>query len=192
MQGCGSLKLNIFMGIKAIKEKYKIEHLVQKTEKGICIGSSYHHDIIVINMKGQIVTKYKDRKYNDGWSTNEDLKRYQEEMIIDEENGELKKLIDLKDEFGVLFPIFTVDDGVLIETFCEKYGYPNTTIEGFLIYENTFFKTREEAIECGIRDYKGWIKMLEERKKELEEEIFKKDEKIKVIQKRLVDLESLM
>lgn len=180
------------MGIKAIKEKYKIEHLVQKTEKGICIGSSCHHDIIVINMEGQIVTKYKNRKYNDGWSTNEDLKRYQEEMIIDEENGELKKLIDLKDGFGVLFPIFTVDDGVLIETFCEKYDYPNTTIEGFLIYENTFFKTREEAIEYALRDCQGWIKMLEKRKIELEEEIFKKDEKIKTIQKRLVNLKSLM
>jgi hypothetical protein len=180
------------MGIKAIKEKYKIEHLVQKTEKGICIGSSLYHDIIVINMEGKIVTKYKNRHYNDGWSTNEDLKRYQEEMIIDEENGELKKLIDLKDEFGVLLPIFTVEDGVLIETFCEKYDYPNTTIEGFLIYDNTFFKTREEAIEYGLRDCKQWIKMLEERKIELQEEILKKDEKIKAIQKRLVDLESLM
>lgn len=192
MQGCGSLKLNILMGIKAIKQKYKIEHIVQKRDNAICIGSGYIHDCIVVSFDGKIIKKYKNGIYNDGWSTNEDLKRYQEEMIIDEENGELKRIIDLKDEFEVLLPIFTVDDGVLIETFCEKYDYPNTTIEGDLIYENTFFKTREEAIEYGLRDCKGYIQMLEERKQELEEEIFKKDEKIKVFRKRLVDLESLM
>jgi len=180
------------MGIKTIKEKYKIEHIVQKRDNAICIGSGYIHDCIVVSFDGKITKKYKNGIYNDGWSTNEDLKRYQEKMIIDEENGELKKLIDLKDEFEVLLPIFTVDDGVLIETFCEKYDYPNTTIEGDLIYENTFFKTREEAIEYGLRDCQGWIKMLEERKIELEEEIFKKDEKIKLMQKRLVDLKSLM
>lgn len=179
------------MGIKAIRKKYKIEHIVQNIDNAICIGSGYVHDIIVISYDGKIIKKYKNGVYNDGWSTNENLKRYQEEMIIDEENGELKKLIDLKDDFDVLLPIFTVEDGVLIETFCEKYDYPNTTIEGYLIYENTFFKTREEAIDYGIRDCKSFIKMLEGRKKELEEEISKKDEIINVFQKRLDDLKTL-
>jgi hypothetical protein len=179
------------MGIKAIREKYKIEHLVQNRDNVICIGSGYIHDIIVISFDGKIIKKYKNGVYNDGWSTNENLKRYQEEMIIDEENGELKKLIDLKDDFKVLLPIFTVDDGVLIETFCEKYDFPNTTIEGYLIYENTFFKTREEAIDYGLRDCKSYIKILEEGKQELEEEISKKNERINMFQKRLVDLETL-
>lgn len=179
------------MGIKAIKEKYKIEHIVQKRDNAICIGSGYIHDCIVVSFDGKITKKYKNGIYNDGWSTNEDLKRYQEEMIIDEENGELKKLIDLKDEFKVLLPIFTVDDGILIETFCEKYDYPNTTIDGTLIYENTFFKTREEAIEHGLRDCKGFIKMLENRKKELEKEILEKDEKINALKKQIVVLETI-
>src|SRR3990167_8816719 len=98
------------MGVKAIKEKYKIGHIVQKCNDKICIGSPYINNIIEINLYGKIIKKYKDGKYEDGWNTNEDLKRYQEEMIIDEKSGELKKLIESKDEVGVLFPIFTVDD----------------------------------------------------------------------------------
>lgn len=75
------------MGIKKLKEKYKIEHTVCRTEKGICIGSPYIHDIIVISNEGKFLKKYKDGKYDDGWSTNEKLKRYQEEMLSDESTG---------------------------------------------------------------------------------------------------------
>lgn len=178
------------MGIKSLKEKYKIEHIVQKVDNKICIGSGYVHDIIVIDFNGKIIKKYKDGIYNDGWSTNEDLRRYQEAIILDEENGELKKVIDCKDVLFDLKPIFTVENGKLIETFCEEYEYPNTTIEGFLIYENTFFKTKKEAIDYGLRDCNGWITMLEERKIELEEEIFKKQQKIEEFRENIVALEA--
>jgi len=36
------------MGWKNIKEHYRINHYVQVTEQGICIGSPYIHNIIVI------------------------------------------------------------------------------------------------------------------------------------------------
>lgn len=179
------------MGIKRLKEKYKIEHLVQKTEKGICIGSPYYHDIIVLNNEGKFVTMYKNRNYNDGWSTNEDLKRYQEEMIIDSENGVLKQIIDEKDDFNNLQPIFTIHDGKLIETFCEKYGYPNLTIEGEMMYENTFFKNKEEAIKYGLNECNGWIEMLEKRIEELKSDISEKQNRINHFKNCLVELKTV-
>ena len=114
---------------------------------------------------------HKDRKYNDGWNTNEDLKRYQEEMIIDSENGILKQIIQEPDDYEQLLPVFTIKDGKLVETFCEEYGYPNLTIEGELMYENTFFKNKIDAIKYGINECNGWIEMLEERKRETQKEL---------------------
>ena len=168
---------NKIMGIKKLKEKYRIDHTVCRTEKGICIGSDYIHDIIVINDEGKFLKKYKNENYNDGWSTNEKLKRYQEEMLADEATGDLKKLIEEPDVYGELFPVFTIKKGKLVETSCEKYGWPNLTVEGELMYENTFFKTKAKVVKYGIGECKGWIKMLDERKQELEKEVQEKQDK---------------
>jgi len=176
------------MGLKKLKEKYKIEHLVQRTDKGICIGSSLYHDIIILNADGTFAKMYKNRKYNDGWNTNQDLVRYQEEMIPDSESGLLEQIINSPDDYCSLLPVFTIHDGELIETFCEQYGYPNLTVDGELMYENTFFQNKDEAIKYGIDECNGWIKMLEERKIELQDEVQHKENKIQYFKNRLSEL----
>lgn len=142
------------MGTKAIKEKYKIGHIVQREGDIIWIGSPYIHDIIGINLDGKLTKMYKDRKYNDGWNTNEDLKRYQEEMIIDQESGELKRLVNLSDNINVdsLITVFTHKGGKIVKKYCEVYGWPNITIDGELMYENTFFRTYNEAYKSLLLD----------------------------------------
>ena len=89
--------------------------------------------------------KYKDGNYDDGWNTNEDLKRYHEEMIADQKTGELKRLVNCKDEFENNLPVFTSKRGRVIKKYCETYGWPNVTNDGELMYENTFFETYKEA-----------------------------------------------
>lgn len=140
------------MGIKALKNKYKIEHIVTKQDNHILIGSPYIRDIIKINMEGEIVIKYKNRKYDDGWNTNEDLKRYQEEMIADQESGELRRIVNLQDIFTNLKPVFTSKGGEIIETQCEAYGWPNTDIKGNLMYDNTYHKTYAEAYKYLLKE----------------------------------------
>ena len=63
------------MGWKRLKEHYRIEHMVQITEAGICIGSPYIHDIIVVGMDGKIL------KRHDGNAGS--LGRYQTEIDAD-------------------------------------------------------------------------------------------------------------
>lgn len=133
------------MGTKVIKEKYNIKHIVQREGDIIWIGSPYVHNIIGINLDGKITKMYKNRNYSDGWSTNEDLKRYQEEMLIDQENGELKRLVNLSDNINNLTTVFTYKGGKVVKKYCEVYGWPNTTIDGELMYDNTFFRTYKEA-----------------------------------------------
>ena len=42
------------MGWKNIKEHYRIGHAVQVTDAGICIGSPYIHNIIIIGVDGTL------------------------------------------------------------------------------------------------------------------------------------------
>ena len=158
------------MGAKAIKEKYRIKHIVQKTGNVIWIGSSMASEIIGINQKGEIIKFYKNRNYNDGWSTNNDLRRYQEEMIIDQKSGELKKLVQSIDQYTDLLPVFTIGKGKVIKKSCVKYGWPNICTDGELQYNNTFFKTYDKAYQYLLNDSKSGVKMrfrsLKERVKE--------------------------
>jgi hypothetical protein len=143
------------MGYRKIKTHYDIKHIVAIYDKKafggrcICIGSYLCHDIIVINISSaKVVKHYTERSY----SANEDLARYDEALKIDEENGTLRKLIDEPDVFTASIPVFTTNNGFVIREFCEEYGWPNATHAGNIMHENTYFRTREMAYECLLKE----------------------------------------
>lgn len=127
------------MGWKNVKLAYRIEHLVCVRDKGICIGSPYIHDIIVIGMDGVLKKRYG------GNGENLALRRYQREM--DDDPEELKKFVLSPDEFHKSITVYTFDDGVLIEKLCEKIGWPNITHDGMMMYDDKFFTNKADAIE---------------------------------------------
>jgi hypothetical protein len=132
------------MGWKNIKTRFNIEHIVQIRDNRICIGSPYIGEIISISFDGKLLKQYKDH-------SNDDLARYNSELIEAEKTGELKKLIDLQDTFKDLKIIYTFEKGRVITKYCEEYNWPNVCTDGYLIYENTFFKDRKEAVkECRL------------------------------------------
>jgi len=45
------------MGWKNVKEHYRIGHSVQVTEQGVCIGSPYVHNLIVVGLDGRFVKR---------------------------------------------------------------------------------------------------------------------------------------
>lgn len=147
------------MGYKLLRDTYKIEHIVQvldKKEYGgrvICIGSPYVHDLIVINMEGEIV------KRNDGMNNN-DLRRYMQEFDADPEK--LKRIVQTTDAFDAdkNKTVYIYDSYYCrIRTeVCQEYGYPNTTNTGELMYYNTSFKNYKDALNYALRDteYNGY------------------------------------
>lgn len=135
------------MGWKNVKEHYDIKHIVQvgvRREYGdgpcIMIGSPFISDIIVIRVSdGKILKPYNDR-------SSLVLKTLQQRLDEDEKNGVLKALIDSEDTFGRLLPVYCIDDGRnIVKMWCERYGYPNVTTEGMLMYENTFYSQLRAA-----------------------------------------------
>ncbi len=119
------------MGWKAVRDHYRIKHNVQVVEgKGICIGSPYVHDIIVISLdRGEITRVWND----DGRG---ELGRYVAEMRADP--FKLAELVAAEDVFEKSIPVYTYEGGDIIEKRCEELGYPNVTHDGCMQYENTF------------------------------------------------------
>ncbi|MBU9200310.1 hypothetical protein KTD31_02950 [Burkholderia multivorans] len=150
------------MGWKAVKDHYRIGHHVQVNEKGICIGSGYIHDIIVVSLAGEIVKPY-------GRESNEDLARYEAEMRADP--AKLRALVAQADVFGDTMPVYTFDGARIIEKRCEVFGYPHATTDGDCMYENRFFRTRDEAIRAALQSahsgVAGWGQAVEEARRRL-------------------------
>lgn len=137
------------MGWKNVKEHYRVKHLVQVTDAGICIGSGYVPDLIVISPTGELVKRYEG-------GSNEDLTRYQVEMNVD-----LPKLVELilaPDRFDNAIRVYTYEGAAIVEKFCEETGWPNVTYDGCIMHDNTYSVDRAEAVawarasaESGVR-----------------------------------------
>ncbi|AHE56053.1 hypothetical protein [Sphingomonas sanxanigenens] len=157
------------MGWKAIKDHYRIRHFVQLVPgEGVCIGSGFTHDIIVINHMGGVEKPYRPER---GWSVNEDLARYQAEF--DADPAKLKELLDQPDTFERSITVYTYDGAAIIECACEKLEWPNVTHDGRMMYENTFSTDRAEVVRWAIRNARArveaWTDNLDERVRHLQE-----------------------
>lgn len=142
------------MGWKSVKEHYKIEHFVCMDGLHICIGSGYIHDIIRIALSGEIVKRYT--------GSVADLNRYMREM--DADPIMLKKLVEQVDAFDVSVPVFTYDsESNVVELQAEKIGYPNVTHDGRMMYDNTYFATREKAEVAALSNAQSVIGHLNSR-----------------------------
>jgi hypothetical protein len=138
------------MGWKSIKEHYRVGHSVQVTEQGICIGSPYIHDLIVIGLDGTI------KKHSE--SGNEDLVRYMREFRADPEK--LKSLAQAEDIFERSISVYTYDMGTIIEKQCEEPGWPNTTHDGEMMYSNTYSTDRAQVAKWAKQDLEAGIRLL--------------------------------
>ena len=150
------------MGFKSVKEHYQIGHTVHVTSEGICIGSPYIPNLIIIGLDGTL------KKREDG-RHNEDLARYMAEF--DADPAKLKELIAQPDTFTKSLPVFTWEGGEIIEAKCEEYGWPKTTHEGQMMYENTFFKSKAQAVKAAKSDASVGVKWRRESIAEAEQKI---------------------
>jgi hypothetical protein len=90
------------------------------------------------------------------------------------DNGQIKDIIEGNDEIENPIPVFTYDDeGNIIVTHTDVFGYPNKTFDGECMYENTHFRTKQEAVEKAIKEYNSAIECYDNMLKEAEEKVKK-------------------
>ncbi|MBF5091955.1 hypothetical protein F1640_18545 [Novosphingobium sp. NBM11] len=146
------------MGWKAIKDHYRIGHMVHVRDGLICIGSPFIPDIITLNPFGQFVKRYDPGR---GWPQNDDLARYMAEIEADPEK--CRELAQAEDVFATTIPVYTYDENSIIECACEELGYPNVTHDGRLMYDNTFSPDRAEVVRWAVRSARGRVSIYAER-----------------------------
>lgn len=166
------------MGWKTFKEKFKIGHNVKINDQGLCIGSGYVSDLVVVNLKTGVVTEN---------STFRGFLKEEYPQLLNATAEEILEVLSQKDQFSNSFPVYTWDGAIIIEEKAEAYGWPNVTHSGKIMHDNTYFKTREEAVAKAKSDndyaVKEWTKIVaeaernvEEKRKELDQ--VKKDKEI--------------
>lgn len=161
------------MGLKALKEHFRIGHIIARYKgEGICIGSSYIHKLIHVAETGEV--KWDSAL---GPCSDENLSRYMAEMSASPET--VKRLLAEPDVFSASLPVYTFKDGQVVEEFCEKRGWPNLTHSGELMSLNTHFATPAEAaaeaksdLSAGIRNVTEHIQECEAKLKERRERLF--------------------
>lgn len=130
------------MGWKTIKDHYGIKHTVQVCHvdgKGdcICIGSPFISDLITISLDGCVLAR--------SVSLPPVLEDVYARMVTDRKTGLLQSLVSKRDTFVAWWPVYSPENGMVVEDFCEQYGYPNITHSGDLMFDNKHFKTVKEA-----------------------------------------------
>lgn len=139
----------------------------------IAIGSPLCHDLISVN-KETLKVKYALDTFGKG---RECLEGKDELLFIWDRlheliaSGQIRDIISGKDEIENPLPVFTVEDGELVESVTDKYGWPNTDDDGVCMYENTHFPTAKEAIEQGIVEYNAGKKFAIKRVQEIERDL---------------------
>lgn len=172
------------MGWKAVRDHYRIEHTVQVTSEGICIGSPYIHNIIVISLdRGEVIKRYDPGR---GWSRNESLDHYQAEM--DAAPFILAALVAAEDAFERSIPVYTYEGGEIVEKRCEELGWPNVTHDGRMQFENTYSPDPGLVRIWAVDDAKAGIAWMQEAVEEAERNLA---DKMARLAKRKADLKQL-
>lgn len=144
------------MGVKAVKEHYRIGHIVHMADGLLCIGSPYSSVILSIGVSGEAAGKWQS---NPDSLSNDDLKRYREE--ISQDIDLFLSVFHTEDQFNASFPVYTVNlKGELETHYCEERGWPNTTHDGILMFDNLFYPTKEKAFKYEKSSLIGIVNQL--------------------------------
>lgn len=151
------------MGWKALKEAFGIDgHIVCVTEKGICIGSGYVHDLATIDAKtGRVI---ENSAFNN-------FLRQHYPSLNEASPEQVLALIQAEDTFNASIPVYTYLDGQIIEKHCEELGWPNVTHDGEPMYQNTYSPDRNKVIAWAKRNAALEIKGNQDHIKRLQEQL---------------------
>ena len=167
-------------------------YAISNHEDYIAVGSPLCHDLISVDKKTFNI-KYALDTFHKG---REAIRSAELEFIWDKlhelvETGEIHDIINGKDIIENPLPVFTVNNGLLIESVTDKYGWPNTDDNGICMYDNTHFPTKKEAIEYGIKEYTAGAENVKERIQEIEKDLSKAKQRLETYTQRVEYLQGL-
>jgi len=143
-------------------------YMIHFCDDKICIGSLYVSKLITVDAKTMeikfaLAPSYVRNHRDSVCDGNSELVFIWDKLCELISTGELKDIIIFNDPTENMFPVYSVKDGMLIEQFTDKIEYGNTTHDGELIYENSHYANKVEAVERGIMHLRGMHDMYSAR-----------------------------
>lgn len=140
------------MGVKNLKEHFNIKHIVHRVGDKICIGLANCSALITID-KDFEVTCSRVVGGSGVWTDIYEALVEHSKSGKDTGISDLQRLIESDDQFtrGFMYSVWYERRGRIYKSFCEEEGWPNTTITGELMYENTHFKTRKACLAYHVK-----------------------------------------
>ena len=178
------------MKSRLLKELLKTQYIIADYDSYIGIGSPRCHNLISID-KTTFKLKYA-LDYNNTDTINKnspmfDIWNKLEELIS---NNTMIDIINGNDELDIKLPVFYMNtEGNIIESYTDEYGYPNTTHDGKLMYDNYFFKTKREAIIDSLERYKIRVNTFLDNIAQYERDLKINKEKLKTSRDIITNLE---
>ena len=163
-----------------LKELLDIKHAVADYGEYIGIGSWYVHDLIRIDKKTFEVSKSSIVSDGELLRIFDELKNINKTKMRDivmGNNGE---------EYNK--EVYYCESGKIRKTYCKEYGYPNTTIDGVLMYDNTHYKNPLDAVVREIEGLKIGIKYTQNNIIDLDDNLRKQKEKLNEYMKEMEEL----
>jgi hypothetical protein len=125
------------MGWKALKEKFNIRHHVQVEKNHVCIGSGFVPSIVAIDMQTGVLEE------NDAFGG---FLRQHYPALLEATPQELLALIQAPDQFTAAVPVYTYENGSIVEKLCETPGWPNATHDGCMMFDNTHSTDKNQVV----------------------------------------------
>lgn len=151
------------MGWKALKEHFKIDHHVVVEGDKICIGSDYVHNLAEVQLTtGKVIPR--QGAFSDFLETKYPALAAADPKVI-------LALLEQPDVFKASIPVLTYDGAEILEKRCEALGWPNTTHDGLMQYENTFSADKAKVIAWAKRSAECAMEMASSRVADIEEEL---------------------
>ena len=124
----------------------------------------------VVKELGDFKNGFAKDLYDDFEKLNEKLD-YKLKKLVD--SGQIQEYLNGNDEIEKKLPVYKEEDGEIIETYTDAYGYPNLTIDGYVMYENEYFKSKiackKYAIKCCVSGIDNYNRYIQQKLKEIEE-----------------------
>lgn len=174
------------MKARLLQQYLGTEYTIHENDNGIHVGSAYISELITIDKKGKSIHGASGRARRD--MRHDEVKRIWDELETLIASGDIQHYIDGEDTLETELSVFYHDGRQIIETTTDKYGWPNVTVSGLLMYENTFYKTRVEAEERLKKTTLSWQKHLREMIQKNNREIRQWSQGLKECDEILIDL----
>jgi len=161
----------------------------------IAVGSPMCHDLISVDKKTMRISYALDtfRKGRPSVDNKDDLGGIWDQLQKLIDSGILAEIIANDDPItDSCVKVYTYRGGKVIEKYAYEFGWPNSTVDGEMMYKNTHFLTFDDATQRGINEETAAVNSLDRRLKELEERKRKAFEELRVCQENLKSIQSLI